>query len=172
MEDEEHQSLDVATIPTTAPTSVEDQARIEQHQSPDVTTAPVLTEDKLANVIGRTVGNASEQASLYVSVLDISPYPHVDREVNSRRKAESSCVLTSTPHKNMLMEKALSVKRKNKESAAKEPVLLCEALDFLEAGNDTLLAGWAAIFLLRRSELGQLCRQVAKIGVTHSVPPP
>jgi hypothetical protein len=73
MEDEEHQSLDVVIIPTTAPTSVEDQARIEQHQSLDVTTAPVLTEDKLADVISRNVGNASEQASLYVSVLDISP---------------------------------------------------------------------------------------------------
>ena len=41
------------------------------------------------------------------------------------------------------------------------PVLLCEALDFLEASNDTLLAGWAAIFLLSRSELGQLCRQMS-----------
>nr|CUV46818.1 conserved protein of unknown function [Ralstonia solanacearum] len=52
------------------------------------------------------------------------------------------------------------------------PVLLGEALDFLEASDDTLLAGWASILLLRWCELGQLCRQVVKIGVTHSAPPP
>ncbi len=52
------------------------------------------------------------------------------------------------------------------------PVLLCEALDFLEASNDTLLAGWAAIFLLSRSELGKLRSEFVKIRVTHSVPPP
>ena len=52
------------------------------------------------------------------------------------------------------------------------PVLLYEALDFLEASDDTLLAGWTSIFLLRWCELGQLRRQVVKIGVTHSAPPP
>ena len=52
------------------------------------------------------------------------------------------------------------------------PVLLCEALDFLEASNDTLLAGWAAIFLLSRSELGKLRSEFVMIRVTLSVPPP
>ncbi|EBA47266.1 hypothetical protein BURPS305_3300 [Burkholderia pseudomallei 305] len=52
------------------------------------------------------------------------------------------------------------------------PVLLGEALDFLESGDDALFAGGASVFLFGRGKLGQLCRQVVKIGVTHNAPLP
>ena len=57
----------------------------------------------------------------------------------------------------------------------------CHLIDYLpQAGGQLseiypkkpIYDSWAAIFLLRRSELGQLCRQVVKIGVTHSAHPP
>jgi len=40
-----------------------------------------------------------------VSVLDISPYPHVVRKFDAKRRAESSCLLTSTPVKKAMEEK-------------------------------------------------------------------
>ena len=40
-----------------------------------------------------------------VSVLDISPYPHVVRKIDAKRRAESSCLLTSTPVKKAMEEK-------------------------------------------------------------------
>ena len=50
-------------------------------------------------------------------------------------------------------------------------VLLDEALNFLESGNDALLARRASARLLWRSEFGKLGGQFVKIGVTHSGPP-
>jgi len=40
-----------------------------------------------------------------VSVLDISPYPHAIRNSSIKRRAECSCILTSTPVKRALEEK-------------------------------------------------------------------
>ena len=48
--------------------------------------------------------NRSQRTSR-VSVLDISPYPHVVRKFDAKRKAESSCLLTSTPVKKAMEEK-------------------------------------------------------------------
>jgi len=49
-----------------------------------------------------------------MSDLDIRPYPHTEREAEGKpgkRKAESSCVLTSTPYKIILEDKKQYVKR-------------------------------------------------------------
>ena len=40
-----------------------------------------------------------------MSVLDVSPYPHVVRKSGSKRRTESACILTSTPNKKVLEEK-------------------------------------------------------------------
>jgi hypothetical protein len=41
-----------------------------------------------------------------VSVLEVSPYPHTMREAGKQsHRAQSSCILTGTPNKNMLKEK-------------------------------------------------------------------
>ena len=50
-------------------------------------------------------------------------------------------------------------------------VLLDEALDFLESGDDALLARRASALLLRHGELGKLFGQFVEVGVTHSAPP-
>ncbi len=52
------------------------------------------------------------------------------------------------------------------------PVLLGEALDFLEARDDALLTGRPSGLRLGRCELGKLRSEFVKIGVTHSAPPP
>ena len=47
-------------------------------------------------------------------------------------------------------------------------VLLDEALDVLEPGDDALLARRAAALLLRRRELGQFVIQLVEVEITHS----
>ena len=51
-------------------------------------------------------------------------------------------------------------------------VLLGEALDFLEAGDDALLVRRASALLLGLGKLGELRSEFVEIEVTHSGPPP
>jgi hypothetical protein len=50
-------------------------------------------------------------------------------------------------------------------------VLLDKPLDFLEPGDDALLARRASALGFRRGELGKFRRQFVEVGVTHTDPP-
>ena len=60
-----------------------------------------------------------------VSVLDISPYPHAVRNSSIKRRAECSCILTSTPVKRALEEKR-STGRPKKAGTSKKRLQMQE----------------------------------------------